>query len=208
MGRRSRRTGPSGPRHPAERLPPALDRVRHSPMVRACTRLVRQLLKAARAGLIVSAREASASDPMSSKAVTGVEASLHEPAHVIAGLPAGRRTTSQATTGALVIAVRWLQARLLDDLMVVRGRLQRHDEPIVNRAPAGMVTRDAGQCHTVPRHTCEGEVGGGTGVGDGGGVGVGGANGNAMSSRAAAKRSGPTRSWFVTTAMLNPESGR
>lgn len=53
----------------------------------------------------------------------------------------------------------------------------------------------------------------GDGVGDGDAVGVGrgvggGGGGNAIASNAAAKTSGLTRSWFVTTAMLKPDSGR
>ena len=49
-------------------------------------------------------------------------------------------------------------------------------------------------------------VGVGVGVGDGSGVGAG--SGNAIASSALAKTSGPTRSWFVATAIVNPESGR
>jgi hypothetical protein len=54
-----------------------------------------------------------------------------------------------------------------------------------------------------------GALGAGTGTGCGEGVGDGvGGGGKAIASRAAAKTSGLTRSWFVTTAMLKPESGR
>ena len=66
-----------------------------------------------------------------------------------------------------------------------------------------------GACIRPPREVAQGPlgVGTGTGCGDGDGVGVGG-GGKAIASRAAAKTSGLTRSWFVTTAMLKPESGR